>query len=580
MINFELKLRQETRFRWVTCQLEVLANCSNLSELRKALHSLPTTLEETYDRILLSIRRECRSDVVELLQWLAFSVRPLTLLELAEVFAIDRDKLRFDPDRRPRKPCGILNNCSSLVKVSYTDDYDSVRKSGTLGLAHLSVKEYLISEQIRNSSLSHYHLDEKLANSAISRDCLLYLLQFDTVDCLCNESEASISFGRYAAEFWITHARSDDGVIQNSVQKLVTRLLSSSRVHFNNWITLFDADYGCRNYFLKTSHNVPSPLYYASLLGLGKIVHELALSSSADVNTAEGYDGSALASASARGHKEVVQILLENGADVNAAGGFYGSALASASANEHKELVQILLKNGANVNMGRGGGSYGSAMELLLAGSEKEIMQILLEKGADVNMAGGHYSSTLALALTRGREDIMRNLPENGADMNVAGGFYGSALASASAGGHKEVVKILLENEADVNIAGGHFGSALGSASTKGHKEVVQILLENGADVNVVGGFYGSALASASTGGHKEIVQILLESGADVNMAGGFHGSALGSASANGHKELVQILLKNGANVNITGGYHGNALESAITRGHEEIVHILQEWSR
>ena len=117
MINLELKLRQWTRFRWVACQLYVLAECSNLSELRKALHSLPSTLEETYERILLSIRRESRSDVVGLLQWLAFSACPLTLLELAEVFAIDRDKLRFYPDRRPRKPCGILNNCSSFVKV-------------------------------------------------------------------------------------------------------------------------------------------------------------------------------------------------------------------------------------------------------------------------------------------------------------------------------------------------------------------------------------------------------------------------------------------------------------------------------
>ena len=74
----------------------MLAECSNLSELRKALHSLPATLEETYIRILPCIRRESRSDVVKLLQWLAFSVRPLTLLEMAEVFAIHRDKTPID----------------------------------------------------------------------------------------------------------------------------------------------------------------------------------------------------------------------------------------------------------------------------------------------------------------------------------------------------------------------------------------------------------------------------------------------------------------------------------------------------
>ena len=142
MINLELKLKHWTRFRWVTCQLDVLAKCSSLHQLRKALHSLPTTLEETYNRILLCIRKDSRSDVVRLLQWLAFSARPLALSEMAEVFVIDRDKLRFDPDQRPR---AILDICSSLVKVSHTGDGDtiSVRGSGTLSL-DLSVKEYLI----------------------------------------------------------------------------------------------------------------------------------------------------------------------------------------------------------------------------------------------------------------------------------------------------------------------------------------------------------------------------------------------------------------------------------------------------
>ena len=547
MINLELKLRQWTRFRWVACQLDVLAECSNLSELQKALQSLPTTLEETYDRILLSIRRESRSDVVKLLQWLAFSILPLGLLEMVEVFAIDRDKLRFDPNRRPRKPLAILGVCSSLVKVSYTDDYDtvSVHKFGTLSLAHLSVKEYLISEQIRNSPLSYYHLDEKLANSAISCDCLLYLLQFDTVDCLFNETVALISFGRYAAEFWITHARSDDGVIQNDVQELVTRLLSSSGVHFNNWITLFDADKGYGSDFLKTSYDVPRPLYYASLLGLGQIANKLVLSSSADVNMAGGRYGSALTSASAGGHKEVVQILIENGADVNIAGGYYGSVLGSASARGHKEVVQILLENGADVNIA--GGRYGSALGSASARGPKEVVQILLENGADVNIAGGHYGSALGSASAEGHKEVVQILLEKGADVNIPGNYYHSALLSASAGGREEVVQILVENGADVNIAKGYYGSALGSASAEGHKEVVQILLENGADVNIARGHYGSALMSASAFGHKEVVQILLENGANVNIAGGHYSSAFKYARSGSHEAIVRLLLEHGA---------------------------------
>ena len=66
-----------------------------------------------------------RDKVVKLLRWLAFSARPLALVELAEVFAIHQDE--FDSERRPRDPRRILDTCSSLVKISNStlrnDDY-------------------------------------------------------------------------------------------------------------------------------------------------------------------------------------------------------------------------------------------------------------------------------------------------------------------------------------------------------------------------------------------------------------------------------------------------------------------------
>ena len=206
-----------TRFRLVTCQLDELEKCSDLIRLRKTLKSLPRTLEDTYEQIVSRIddSEDARGDAVKLLQWLAFSVRPLTLAEMTEVFAINRDDIipRFDPDGRPRDSRGILRTCPSLITVSYgvpgERDYShplfhvpaSVRNTGTISLAHMSVKDYLMSKRIKDSSLSFFHLDKKLADDVISRECLAYLMQFDTVNCLEILSEATRSFGRYAAEF-------------------------------------------------------------------------------------------------------------------------------------------------------------------------------------------------------------------------------------------------------------------------------------------------------------------------------------------------------------------------------------------
>ncbi|PMD20100.1 hypothetical protein NA56DRAFT_660007 [Hyaloscypha hepaticicola] len=42
-------------FRWVACQLEILGTVNSRPEIRKALRELPTTLEDTYERILTKI---------------------------------------------------------------------------------------------------------------------------------------------------------------------------------------------------------------------------------------------------------------------------------------------------------------------------------------------------------------------------------------------------------------------------------------------------------------------------------------------------------------------------------------------
>ena len=295
--------------------------------------------------------------------------------------------------------------------------------------------------------MSYYHLDKKLADFAISRDCLVYLLQFGTVDCLCDQSEASISFGRYAAKYWTNHVQSDDGVIQNDVQELVTKLFSSPGVCFNNWIALFDVGRGY-GYSLRTSYNVPHRLYYASLLGLVRTVNELFLSSSlADVDMAGGLFGSALASASVFGQKEVVQILLENGANVNMEGGRDGSALASASTFGQKEVVQILLENGAEVNMV--GRFHGSALALASARGQKEVVQILLENGADVNSLGKGNQSPLRLSSINGHFSIAQILLDHGADVNLKHEDGHSALNCARASPYKAIVQLLLERGAD-----------------------------------------------------------------------------------------------------------------------------------
>ena len=82
-------LTYRARFRWAACQLDELWTCLNLPMLRKALGSLPKTLDNTYARILERIDEDYRQYAMTILQWLVYSARPLQIEELAEVVAVD-----------------------------------------------------------------------------------------------------------------------------------------------------------------------------------------------------------------------------------------------------------------------------------------------------------------------------------------------------------------------------------------------------------------------------------------------------------------------------------------------------------
>lgn len=105
------------RFQWVKCQLDALGRCLSLSHLRTALRSLPKDLDETYAQILQCIDNDgYGKEVAKIMQWLAYSWRPMSLTEVSEVLTVDpEDDAQFDIERRLVEPHELLRMCSSLV---------------------------------------------------------------------------------------------------------------------------------------------------------------------------------------------------------------------------------------------------------------------------------------------------------------------------------------------------------------------------------------------------------------------------------------------------------------------------------
>jgi hypothetical protein len=118
---FRSRLIPPSRFRWVALQLDELRRCRSGYQVEKQLACLPKDLYESYDRIVRRIDERDRKDARKIFHWLAFSIRPLELVELAEVVTVDfesQDEPSFDRKRRYYDPKAILSVCSGFVSIT------------------------------------------------------------------------------------------------------------------------------------------------------------------------------------------------------------------------------------------------------------------------------------------------------------------------------------------------------------------------------------------------------------------------------------------------------------------------------
>jgi hypothetical protein len=355
--------------------------------LRRSLSTLPPTLDQTYDRILSSISEEDTEYAIRILQWLTFSARPLSVKEVAEAVAInvERDPA-FDHNEVLEDPREVLNICSSLVTIADP-------KQQTIALAHYSVREYLVSDRIKQGQAKQYSMQEAECHSAITKGCLNYILQLPQP---FSERDLRISaLARYSAKFWTSHLRKTENEMK-VVSRLAMSLMSIEKPAYLTWIQLYDPEKPWKKPDLDRGlGSIVSPLYYAALLDLNTIVKFL-LDNNANVNAQGGEYGNVLQAASIKGNTQMVKLLLDNNANVNAQGGEYGNALQAASIKGNTQIVKLLLDNNANVNAQ--GGEYGNALQAASVAGHEQIVKLLLNAGADLNTQDGLYSSTLQAA--------------------------------------------------------------------------------------------------------------------------------------------------------------------------------------
>ncbi|CAN9445014.1 unnamed protein product [Alternaria alternata] len=351
----------EHRFRWAALQLD---NIRNLKILRPkyislALYEMPRTLDETYARILSSIDNLYFDEARAALEWLAFSLRPLSVAELAEACSIRVDNFQepIFEEGGYEALVGLFSVLSSLIvsgdQSDYDSDYGRYRVFTNNPLGDPLPKKYDTTCYNQTVRLAHFSVKEYLVSN------------------------------RLPATF-------------RGNEKVVEILVASG------------ADVNYKGGTFGTA------LQTAAFEGNATIVNIL-ITNGADVNCEAGHFGTALQAAAYRGHEIIVDMLIANGADVK----YHGNrtrftALIVAASKGYGGIVSKLVKADVDNRTLNVKGEHGTALDQAAGKGHEQIVEELLLAGAD-------HGDTMEIAMREGQEGIVRILIKYGAAYEPAG---------------------------------------------------------------------------------------------------------------------------------------------------------------
>ncbi|KAK5050937.1 hypothetical protein LTR84_003496 [Exophiala bonariae] len=357
-IREELAQKAHGMFRWVACQLDVLGKCLTPMEVRKKLATLPKTLDETYERILLQIEVDGYLDMaLRLLQWLCFAKEKLTFYQLVDALATDCEGSEcFSLEARLGDPFDLLRIGSSLV--SWAEDCHlpqsckTTKFQGIVSVAHFSVQEYLLSGRCRYAC----YFEPYRAHNLIAESCLIYTI---SVLPLSRTSKNSAEVSRdgllsYAPRMWYKHALEVPSEFQTErLLKMALDLFTTQDAAFREWYSLSGILYEDRHdlkAYGTMGVKLSSPLYYSIRTGLTR-VSEILVQKKEYVNCDGEKEGTPLQLAAIIGNGQMVRMLLDHGADINLDNLDKGTPLELAILNGHIETVRLLVMAGARLKL-------------------------------------------------------------------------------------------------------------------------------------------------------------------------------------------------------------------------------------
>lgn len=304
-------------------------------------------------------------------------------MEVVDGIAVEIGHGSIDPDNKPNEPEDVLNILGGLINLD--------EENATLGLAHFTVKEYLISTDIVQGPAVSYHVQHAIAHAKLAKICLTYIMFDHFGGEPCDDYETRFEkypLLAYAVRYWSEHVSECENDSDKTLDGLVLGFfhLGPNSEKFQAWRQLYDisrrSDHLAKaseiNNSLETIKWPPAtPLYFAAGMG----------------------------------HLQAVKELLELGADVHVQGGEFGTPVVAAVVDGHEETLRLLLEKGANPNQKRDERSNENLLYLAAVNGYAGCVQILLNFNADAEcFAASDHRNPLSAAIWAGHGNVLEVL--------------------------------------------------------------------------------------------------------------------------------------------------------------------------
>ncbi|KAH0423117.1 hypothetical protein CcaCcLH18_12402 [Colletotrichum camelliae] len=202
-------------------------------DVRLALSTLPTTLNETYEQILGKIPSNIQEITLSALKWIIAARRPLFVEEVVDAAYILTNSPLSEKQHNNRCPASdLIQVLRGLVTVQpRIQNFENIpSKQHTMMISHNSVQEFLTGVEIRNTTTKSFGFNIEAANDTVGLGCIVYLYHYNRHHVEPNEDTHPLS--RYAWFNWERHLKNYEDEDRHAMPRVyAVRLLKLLKMH-------------------------------------------------------------------------------------------------------------------------------------------------------------------------------------------------------------------------------------------------------------------------------------------------------------------------------------------------------------